>query len=133
MTFFGRLRARIGNECEWDRNPGLYRRLHPDTDAGVVQRGFCERLASHPRQVLADNGLEIPRNTVVRIVRSSDAEPDLQAQIEMWQQGAVTGKYILHVPYLPQMDVSDLSDEELGDLAGGAAGCCCSPCCCQSE
>ncbi|WP_405883165.1 hypothetical protein OG762_34185 [Streptomyces sp. NBC_01136] len=94
---------------------------------------FCERLASHPRQVLADNGLEIPRNTVVRIVRSSDAEPDLQAQIEMWQQGAVTGKYILHVPYLPQMDVSDLSDEELGDLAGGAAGCCCSPCCCQSE
>lgn len=88
---------------------------------------FCERLASHPRQVLADNGLEIPRNTVVRIVRSSDAEPDLQAQIEMWQQGAVTGKYILHVPYLPQMDVSDLSDEELGDLAGGAAGCCCSP------
>ncbi|MET9588143.1 hypothetical protein ABZY10_34705 [Streptomyces sp. NPDC006539] len=94
---------------------------------------FCKRLESDPQSVLSENGLETPENAFIEVVRSRDAEPDLNLQISMWRHGDATGKYILYVPYLPQMDMPDLNDEDLGDLAGGAAGCCCSPCCCQSE
>jgi hypothetical protein len=83
---------------------------------------YSERLESDPRVVLAESGLATPADAQIEIIRSGDADPHLDVQIALWNAGSVTGRYVLHVPYLAQIDLTQISDEELGDLAGGVAG-----------
>jgi hypothetical protein len=93
---------------------------------------FSRRLETDPQVVLAENGLPITPGARVEIIRSRDADPDLDTQVHLWDRGSVTGRYVLYVPHLPQVDTRELDDDELGDLAGGVSGYCCTPCCCQS-
>jgi hypothetical protein len=95
---------------------------------------FSRRLAEGPRSVLSECGLRVPAEAELEIVRedSADAEADLALQVELWSRGFSTGSFVLYVPHLPQMDVREFSDADLGDLAGGVNTCCCSPCCCQA-
>lgn len=58
---------------------------------------FERRLVADPRAVLAENGLTTPAGAGVEIMRLS-ADPDLDAQITLWEDGAITGYYVLHVP-----------------------------------
>ncbi|MER6084747.1 hypothetical protein [Streptomyces sp. NPDC001833] len=95
---------------------------------------FSRRLDADPRTVLAENGLETSPQAVVEIARPKDGNgPNLDAQISLWADGLRTGRFRLFVPYLPQMNITDLNDEDLGDLAGGTGNLCCSPCCCQVD
>jgi hypothetical protein len=93
---------------------------------------YSRRLDDDPRAVLSEAGLVTTPDATVEVVRDGTGESDLGHQIDLWSQGFSTGSFILHVPHLPRMDVSELSDADLGDLAGGASTCCCSPCCCQA-
>ncbi|WP_369221623.1 hypothetical protein AB5J52_07365 [Streptomyces sp. R39] len=65
-------------------------------------------------------------------MRDAVADADLGLQIDLWRQGYSTGRFVLHVPRLPRMDLRELSDADLGDLAGGSSTCCCGPCCCRA-
>ncbi|NKE61451.1 hypothetical protein FXN61_33700 [Lentzea sp. PSKA42] len=88
---------------------------------------FTERLAREPRVVLGENGLDTPADAEVEIIRSRDADPDLEAQITLWGNGFSSGRYVLYVPDMPQIDTRELSEEDLDAVAGGADTCCC--CC----
>ncbi|MFG2480746.1 hypothetical protein [Streptomyces fagopyri] len=93
---------------------------------------YSRRLDDDPGSVVAEAGLVTIPDATLEIVRDGIAESDLGLQIDLWNQGFGTGNFILHVPHLPRMDVHELSEADLGDLAGGVNTCCCSPCCCQA-
>ena len=52
-----------------------------------------------------------------------------------WEAGKVSGTYVLSVPATtPQVDLGELSDDDLLAISGGAinisiSNCCCTPCC----
>lgn len=96
---------------------------------------YAARLEADARGALAEQGLETPEGTTVRIVRNVGGEPDLEAQVALWESGAATGEYELRVPGSPQMGMRELSEADLQSIARGAQldttyCCCCSPCCC---
>jgi len=91
---------------------------------------FARRLMAEPRAVLAEQGLETAAGSQIEIIRSRDADPDLEAQIALWCEGATTGHYVLYVPDMPQIETKELSEEDLDAVAGGSdTCCCCCPCC----
>jgi hypothetical protein len=95
---------------------------------------FVRRLDAEPQAVLAENGLATVVGGAVTIERSRDGDPDLDAQISLWEQGHATGRYVLYVPHTPQICTTELTEADLDDVSGGAndACCCCNPCCCQN-
>lgn len=80
---------------------------------------FCRRFHDDPRVVLAENGLEIPVDSVLEIVPGGVASGDLALQVALWLQGFDTGRFALHVPLAPHREFGELDEAELGDLAGG--------------
>ena len=92
---------------------------------------FAERLESAPKATVADNGLSVPGSAEVVIVRSLGGEPDLEAQVKLWEEGARTGEFRLHVPHAPQVETKELSEADLASVSGGDTSycCCCCPCC----
>jgi bacteriocin-like protein len=74
----------------------------------------------------------VPAGANVVIVRSLGGEPDLEEQVALWEEGATTGEYRLHVPAAPQVETKELSESDLAAVSGGGnvtACCCCCPCC----
>jgi hypothetical protein len=92
---------------------------------------FAERLEASPSSAVADAGLSVPSGGKVVIVRSLGGEPDLDAQVKLWEQGKRSGEYRLHVPNAPQVETKELSEADLAAVSGGdvTACCCCCPCC----
>jgi hypothetical protein len=93
---------------------------------------FAARLHHDPRDVLEENGFAVPANASIEIRRTIDGEGDLDKQVELWENGASSGTYVLYVPDVPQIEMSELSDAQLDAVAGGdgeACCCCTSPCC----
>jgi hypothetical protein len=91
---------------------------------------YAARLQSDPRAALAEMGFELPAGATVRITREAGGEPDLQAQVVAWEEGAETGRYELWVLDSPLIETRELSEADLDSVAGGDAySCCCSPCC----
>lgn len=91
----------------------------------------ADRLGADPRAVLAEGGLPVPEDADLVVVQSTSGGPDLQAQIDLWEKGLRTGRYVLHVPSLPVIPSRELSENALGDLSGGAGTACCSCCPCS--
>jgi hypothetical protein len=91
---------------------------------------YVAQLESNPRSALAEQGLELPANATVRIVREVGGDPDLEAQVDLWASGKTTGVYELRVPSSPQIEDRELSEADLEAVSGGTDYCCCcSPCC----
>ena len=91
---------------------------------------FAERLESAPAAAVAEAGLAVPSGANVVIVRSLGGEPNLEAQVRLWEEGARSGEYRLHVPNSPQVETKELSEADLAAVSGGTeACCCCCPCC----
>jgi len=91
---------------------------------------FRDRLASEPREALAENGLNVPAGAKIEIVSNVAGDQSLEDQVALWEQGAGSGEFRLYVPEEPQVDTSELSENELEAVAGGDSYCCCcSPCC----
>jgi hypothetical protein len=91
---------------------------------------YAASLASDPATALAEKGLEVPAGASVTIIRETAGDPDLEAQVRMWENGAATGHYQLLVPVTPQIETRELSEADLEAVSGGNTYCCCcSPCC----
>lgn len=94
---------------------------------------YTATLLSDPKEALRDAGLSVGATATVTVKRQTEGEPDIEAQVRLWDEGASSGNYVLYVPETPAIDLAELSE---GDLEGVAAGltsacCCCSctPCC----
>jgi hypothetical protein len=91
---------------------------------------FAASLSSNPAAALAEKGLEIPAGSTVTVIRETAGDPDLEAQVRMWENGKASGNYQLLVPTTPQIDTRELSEADLEAVSGGNTYCCCcSPCC----
>jgi hypothetical protein len=99
--------------------------------AAWSNEAFAGRLSADPRAALAEQGLELPAGANITIIRETAGDPDLEAQVRLWENGKVSGQYELRVPETPQIDTRELSEADLEAVAGGDTYCCCcSPCCC---
>src|SRR5205814_633702 len=56
---------------------------------------YARRLDEDPRAALAESGLSVPDGADVELVRTASGEPDLAAQVELWEEGRRTGRYRL--------------------------------------
>jgi hypothetical protein len=91
---------------------------------------YAAKLTSAPAAALAEHGLEVPAGASINIMREVGGEPDLEAQVGMWEDGKTSGQYILLVPATPQINTQELSEADLEAVSGGDSYCCCcSPCC----
>jgi hypothetical protein len=96
---------------------------------------FSRRLAQDPKAALAEVGLNIPADAAVDIVRTvteGSPEASLDSQVQLWETGLATGRFVLYVPETPQIDMAELSEGDLDAVAAGLSVSCCSctPCCC---
>ena len=108
---------------------------------------YAAKLESDPRAAFAEAGLELPADATIEVVRNlgerttPDGDPSeastesqggsLDLQVNLYEKGLETGHYEFHMPETPQVDTSELSLDELADVAGGGnIYCCCCPCCC---
>jgi hypothetical protein len=91
---------------------------------------YAASLSANPRAALAEKGLAIPASATVTVIRETAGDPDLEAQVRIWENGKASGHYELHVPSTPQLDTRELSEADLEAVSGGNTYCCCcSPCC----
>jgi hypothetical protein len=98
--------------------------------AAWSDEAYATRLTSRPTAALAEHGLAVPAGATVSIIREIGGEPDLEAQVRMWENGKTTGQYDLLVPNTPQIETRELSEADLEAVSGGDTYCCCcSPCC----
>jgi len=116
-----------------------------------------KRLHANPEDVLKEFGLD-PGKAKVTLkkpeISSADkgaaaAETNAKTQLRLWNEGKKTGQILLYFPDDPPAELVqslELSDEELGSVAGGMivqktgsttpttakgiSSCCCTPCCC---
>lgn len=103
--------------------------------ASWSDEAVADRLVRDPKAVLPEFGLDLPANARVEVVRqipTDHGEPDQDFQVRLWEQGLETGYFEMHVPETPQIDMGELSEDELETVAGGFLDncCCCTPCCC---
>ena len=92
---------------------------------------YARRLDEDPRAALAESGLSVPDGADIELVRTASGEPDLAAQVELWEEGRRTGRYRLYLPTTPRVYTRDLTDDDLGAVSGGNAAACCSCCPCS--
>jgi hypothetical protein len=92
---------------------------------------YAARLTSAPAAMLAEHGLEVPVGASINVTREVGGDPDLRAQVQMWEEGKTSGRYVLLLPAIPQIDARELSEAYLeapGDDTSYCS-CSCSPCC----
>jgi hypothetical protein len=93
---------------------------------------FAAKLDSNPREALAESGIELPSGARVTVDRSDPSEAhsgNLETQVALYERGLSTGEFEFHIPRTPQVDMAELDDSELANVAGGMDIYCC-PCCC---
>jgi hypothetical protein len=95
---------------------------------------YAHKLEQRPVEALREVGLELPANAQVVLVRTipeGHHEANLDIQIGLYELGLATGRFELHIPETPQVDMAELSEGDLdGVAAAGGIYCCCCPCCC---
>lgn len=95
---------------------------------------FAQRLDADPKATLRENGLDIPADAEVVLVRTipeGHHEGSLDVQIALWERGLETNVYELHIPETPQVDTAELTEGDLDSIAAGLTiNSCCCPCCC---
>jgi len=94
---------------------------------------FSNRLGQDPKAALSEAGLGIPADAnvdIVRTVTEGAAEASLDSQVELWETGLESGRYVLYVPETPQIDMAELSEGDLDAVAAGLTiASSCTPCC----
>ncbi|MGI8592425.1 MAG: hypothetical protein ACR2M5_15845 [Nakamurella sp.] len=96
---------------------------------------YAGRLESDPAQALAEHGLTVPEGAevvVTRVIPEESAGGGVEVAVGKWEAGKISGTYVLSVPATPQVDLSELSEDDLLSISGGLSisHCCCTPCCC---
>jgi len=90
---------------------------------------FAQRLDADPKATLRENGLDIPADAEVVLVRTIP-EGHHEGSLDV-QRGLETNVYELHIPETPQVDTAELTEGDLDSIAAGlTVNSCCCPCCC---
>jgi hypothetical protein len=90
---------------------------------------FMQRLSADPTSTLSEFGLDAG-SAQVEVVTSVAGEASLDDQVALWESGIASGAVKLYVPEVPQVETTELSDDQLDSVSGGDTYCCCcSPCC----
>jgi len=98
--------------------------------AAWSNEAYAASLTASPRTALAEKGLNVPAGATVTVIRETAGDPDLEAQVRIWENGKASGNYQLMVPSTPQIETRELSEADLEAVSGGDSYCCCcSPCC----
>ena len=90
---------------------------------------YKSKLFADPTGTLREAGLAI-EGTVKLESPPADAGPDLERQIELFEEGKTSGTYLLYVPDLSELETVELSDEELAGVSAGACSSSIISCCC---
>ncbi|MBA8827508.1 hypothetical protein FHX42_004904 [Saccharopolyspora lacisalsi] len=93
---------------------------------------FAARLESDPKAAVREFGLEVADSAELHLVRNvpvGQDEPDMDKQVQWWEAGEQTGHYELHIPHAPELDMTELTENDLEAVSAGY--CCCCPCCCS--
>ena len=92
---------------------------------------YVARLERDPGGALTEQGLTPPDGVNVLICRDTEADPNLDAQIDLWENGPASGSCVLYVPHVPKVSSAELTEADLELVAGGDVNACtcCSPCC----
>jgi hypothetical protein len=92
---------------------------------------FKQRLHADPRSVFAENGLEIQADAQIELVKPpDDAGPDLDRQIDLYEEGRESGSYTFYVQESNQLQTQEVSEKELEGVAAGACSSSIISCCC---
>ena len=92
---------------------------------------FKAKLKEDPRSVLAEGGLQLREDGRVAVVSPpSDAEPNLDHQVDLYEIGGETGAYVFYFPEMQQLQTSELSEQQLEGVAAGACSSSLLSCCC---
>ena len=102
--------------------------------AAWTDEEFAARLDADPAEALAEHGLTVPAGSeivVTRVIPEDSAGGGVEVAVGKWEAGKISGTYVLSVPATPQVDLSELSEDDLVAISGGwsISGCCCTPCC----
>lgn len=100
---------------------------------------YMERLMGSPREILSQEGLEVPDSIQVRVHRTTAPAPSqdssdaaLDTQVNLWMNAEEIGELVLYVPDAPIINTEDLDLADLSGVSGGGAVvCCCCPCSCS--
>ena len=103
--------------------------------AAWTDEEYAARLDSDPVEALAEHGLTVPAGAeivITRVIPEETAGGGVEVAVGKWEAGKISGTYILSVPAAPQVDLGELSEEDLLSISGGSISisyCCCTPCC----
>ena len=102
--------------------------------AAWTDEEFAARLDSDPTEALAEHGLTVPAGAdvvVTRVIPEESSGGGIEVAVGKWEAGKISGTYVLSVPVTPQVDLSELSEDDLLSISGGfsISHCCCTPCC----
>lgn len=104
---------------------------------------YLNQLVAHPDATLAEAGIELPSGSSVIIHPTAPApapgdadRSGVDAQIELYEIGLLTGAFDFYIPEAPGIDTAELNASELQDVAAGGewgSYCCsCCPSCCSA-
>ncbi len=102
--------------------------------ASWTDDAYAARLDADPRDALAEHGLHVPAGSQLVVTRSiprSHAEGGVEVAVSKWEAGRTTGIYVVSVPASPEVELGELSDDDLLSISGASllSCCCCTPCC----
>jgi len=92
---------------------------------------FKRRLHDNPKAVLAEEGLDLQSDAEVSLeAPPSDAGPDLDRQISLYEEGRESGSYTFYVQDSNQLETQEISEKELEGVAAGSCSSSIISCCC---
>ena len=92
---------------------------------------FKSRLHDDPKSVMQENGLEVQDDAQINLESPpEDAGPDLERQIDLYEEGRDSGSYTFYVQESSQVQTQEVSEKELEGVAAGACSSSIISCCC---
>lgn len=92
---------------------------------------YKARLHADPAGTLREAGLDIEDGADVALeTPPADAGPDLDRQIELYEEGRGSGSYVFYVQESNQLQTQEVSEQELEGVAAGACSSSIISCCC---
>jgi hypothetical protein len=93
---------------------------------------FKARFHEDPKSVMDENGLEVQDDARINLEAPPEyAGPDLELQIQLYEEGRETGTYLFYVQEANVLRTQEISEAELEGVAAGAcsseASCCSCP------
>ena len=82
---------------------------------------FKSRLQDDPKSVMTENGLQVQDDATINLeTPPEDAGPDLERQIDLYEEGRESGTYLFYVQESSQVQTQEVSEQELEGVAAGA-------------